>query len=446
MKRILGASILGQQGINLIESLILKMGFLWTQTGAIEAGIDGIIETRDSATGAVHNAILQVQSKAVSQFASETAESFDYRCRAEDLEYWLHGNAPVILVVSRPATDEAYWVSVKDYFRDSLQKRKGTIHFGKAENRLTVGSRDALFTLAAPRNAGLYLSPQRKQECLHSNLLKVAEYGPDIFLGETILRHRWQIYDLAKSRNIVLPSEWELWDKKIVSLHDLNSDTWDYICDAGTVERFGINEWLCSQNTGMRNQALALLNRALRRFLRGRGLEYDDNKECYFFKAKADLKPYKYRYLSLSQEAARTVFQPYPKKLREGMQPSYYRHSACKMQYRLVDGVLYMELTPTWYFTFDGVHRYRFFEERLKGIKKLEKNAAILGQLVTWAEFLSTGPELFEEEYPFLRFGKLQTFQLDRGILDTVWLPKEDEATDLKKELAEEQEVLGIED
>jgi hypothetical protein len=40
----------------------------------------------------------------------------------------------------------------------------------------------------------------------------------------------------------------------------------------------------------------------------------------------------------------------------------------------------------------------------------------------------------------------LQTFQLDRGILDTVWLPKEDEATDLKKELAEEQEVLGIED
>jgi hypothetical protein len=102
-------------------------------------------------------------------------------------------------------------------------------------------------------------------------------------------------------------------------------------------------------------------------------------------------------------------------------------------------------LTPTWYFTFDGVHRYRYFEERLKGIKKLEKNAAILGQLVMWAELLAAEPELFEERYPFLRFGKLQEFSLDRGILDTAWLPKEDEDSDLTKELAEEQEVLNIE-
>jgi hypothetical protein len=276
------------------------MGFLWTQTGAIEAGIDGIIETRDAGTGEVHNAILQVQSKAVSQFTSETAEGFDYRCRSEDLEYWLHGNASVILIVSRPETDEAYWVSVKNYFSDPIQKRKATIHFRKTENRLTAAARDALFALAAPRDAGLYLSPQRKQECLHSNLLQVAEYGPHIFSGETVLRHRWQVYDLAKSRKVVLPSEWELWDRKIVSMHDLNGDTWDYICDPGTVESFDVNEWLRSQETGLRNQALALLNRALRRFLRGRGLEFDDKKECYFFKAKQDLKPYKFRYLRKS--------------------------------------------------------------------------------------------------------------------------------------------------
>jgi hypothetical protein len=137
MKRILATSILGQRGINLIERLVLQMGFLWTQTGAIEAGIDGIIETRDAGTGEVHNAILQVQSKAVSQFTSETAEGFDYRCRSEDLEYWLHGNAPVILIVSRPETGEAYWVSVKNYFSDPMQKRKATIHLQRL--RILVG-------------------------------------------------------------------------------------------------------------------------------------------------------------------------------------------------------------------------------------------------------------------------------------------------------------------
>jgi hypothetical protein len=446
MKKILTASILGQQGINLIERYVLDMGFTWTPTGALEAGIDGIIETRDAATGQVYNTIIQVQSKAVSQFHSETDEGFNYWCRPEDLEYWMHGNAPVILVVSRPDTNQAYWVSIKTYFADPARKRGSTVHFRKKDDRFGVDSRDALFALAAPRDAGLYLSPQRKHELLHSNLLEVCECGPTLFIGETVLRHRWQVNDLAKSRNVSLPGEWELWEKKIISLHDLNDDKWDYICDAGTVESFSVLEWLLSEESGLRNQALSLLHRALRRFLRGRGLDFDENKECFFFRAKADLRPYKFRYLSLSQEAARTVFQHYPKKLCEGLSPSHYRHSACKMVFSLIESSLFLELTPTWYFTSDGVHRYRYFEERLKGIKKLEKNAAILGQLVMWAELLAGEPELFEERYPFLRFGKLQEFPLDRGILDTAWLPKEDEDSDLTKELSGEQEVLNIED
>src|ERR1035441_8251934 len=178
MKRILTASILGQQGINLIEHYVLGMGFTWTPTGALEAGIDGIIETRDPVTGQVYNSIIQVQSKAVSQFVSETDEGFDYRCRPEDLEYWMNGNAPVILVISRPDTNEAYWVSIKTYFADPVRKRGSTVHFRKKDDRFGVDSRDALFALAAPRDSGLYLSPQRKAERLHSNLLEVCQCGP----------------------------------------------------------------------------------------------------------------------------------------------------------------------------------------------------------------------------------------------------------------------------
>jgi Domain of unknown function (DUF4365) len=44
---------------------------------------------------------------------------------------------PVILVVSSPASSEAYWVSVKDYFKGWTSEKPTTITFMKAEQRFT---------------------------------------------------------------------------------------------------------------------------------------------------------------------------------------------------------------------------------------------------------------------------------------------------------------------
>src|ERR1051326_1377731 len=115
VKKIHLNSVIGQQGINSIERIVLAMGFVWYPTGAMEAGIDGIIEIRDANSGEVTNSIIQVQSKATKgPFQAETADGFDYLCEEKDLEYWLCGNAPVILIRSRPDTNEAYWISIKD--------------------------------------------------------------------------------------------------------------------------------------------------------------------------------------------------------------------------------------------------------------------------------------------------------------------------------------------
>ncbi len=96
-------SLVGQQGINLIERIVLDMGFLWHPSGQIEAGIDGTIEIRDATTGEATNCIVQVQSKATTRpFVAETDTTLEYICDQRDLVYWLAGNAPVILIVSRP--------------------------------------------------------------------------------------------------------------------------------------------------------------------------------------------------------------------------------------------------------------------------------------------------------------------------------------------------------
>src|SRR5439155_10771086 len=116
-KKITDKQITGEQGIALIYWRVPAMGFLWYPTGGTEAGIDGTVELRDGRTGAVTNQVVQVQSRATAgRFTAENDDTFEYLCDQRELDYWLGGNAPVILVRSRPETDEAYWVPLKEYF------------------------------------------------------------------------------------------------------------------------------------------------------------------------------------------------------------------------------------------------------------------------------------------------------------------------------------------
>src|SRR5688572_26432351 len=127
---------LGQQGINLIERHVLAMRSTWTPIGAIDVGIDGVIELCDPTTGEALGQIVRVQGRATEgAWDNDTSDGFTYRCRQRDLDQWLRGNAPVVLIVCRPSTDEAYWVSIKDYFRDAARRAKRVVEFSKHANR-----------------------------------------------------------------------------------------------------------------------------------------------------------------------------------------------------------------------------------------------------------------------------------------------------------------------
>jgi hypothetical protein len=100
--------------VNLIEGIVLDMESRWTPSGPNEVGIDGYIELFDKALGLT----LAAQSKVATGVGADQKPTFDFWCAPADLEYWLAGNMPVILVVSDPASKEAWWVPVKEYFRD----------------------------------------------------------------------------------------------------------------------------------------------------------------------------------------------------------------------------------------------------------------------------------------------------------------------------------------
>ena len=425
-KKIHKNSLIGQQGINLIEKRVLEMGFVWYPTGGIEAGTDGIIELRDSTTGNVFNSIIQVQSKATeSSFQAETSEGFDYLCKERDLDYWLQGNAPVILVVSRPRSDEAYWVSIKDYFQDLTRRGERKVHFDKQHDRFDQNCGSALAKLAMPQDAGIYLSPPPRRERLWSNLLEVTYFAEKLYIAHTKFLAPQELRAAFRVMEARPGLEWLLKNKQIFSFHNLEEYPWREICDTSTLESFDTSEWAYSQDADRQREFVWLLNKALQEKIWPEIL-YSWKKECYYVRATRDLSPRTFSYQSLAKKTNRTVFQGYPSK-RDSTRIAYYRHSAFEGQFRRFDNDWYLEITPTYYFTSDGHSPSEYSDELLKGIKMLERNPQVLGQIVMWARYLSKPADLFTPNYPFLAFGQLESFDADVGIDDRGWLGHEED-------------------
>lgn len=426
-KKIHRNSIVGEQGINLIQGIVLKMGHMWYPTGGVEAGIDGFIEIRDATTGEVTNSIVQVQSKAgPSFFRAETETSFEFRCDERDLDYWLQGNAPVVLVVSRPESGEAYWVSIKEYFRDPATRAARKVHFDKDRDRFDEGCKETLVRLAVPKDAGLYFAPLPKEETLYSNMLRVSHFPERLYVAQTDYRKGSEVHARLKELGAGGESEWMLKRGSVYGFVDLGEAPWEEVCDRGTVETFDAEEWAFSDDPDAQREFVQLMNRCLGAKAFALGLRYEKDRHCYYFKATKKLSDRKLSYKSVVNETTRTVFKRYTKKGNPN-ETAYYRHSAFEGRFKRFDGTWYLEITPTYHFTRDGRWPSAFYEDKLTGIKQLETNQALLGQTVMWAEYLSRDGGLFEPQYPLLGFGELAKFDLAAGIDEDVWR-RDDEA------------------
>ena len=111
---------------------------------------------------------------------------------------------------------------------------------------------------------------------------------------------------------------------------------------------------------------------------------------------------------------------------------TYCRHAAFKGRFLRSENQWFLEITPTYHFTKNGIDDYPYRDETLKGIKRLERNPAVVGQLLMWADFLNRPiKNLFANEYPFLSFGELEKIDVDAGIPDNIWYAAEE---DVEKE------------
>lgn len=415
-KTISAAGITGQRGINAIERVVLDSGSRWTPSGPNEIGIDGYIELFDPSSRRPLGLTLAVQSKVVSDIANDKAPTFDYWCAPADISYWLEGNIPVILIVSSGDAKDTYWASVRDHFKDWKPGDSTRVTFVRAEQKLDQRTFSRLATIASPK-AGLYLAPARKTETLHTNLLPLELYPPTISVAQSGCKSAHEVWASLRVAGGEIDAGWMLWEKKILSFHDLAKPPWSNICDRGTLEEFSTAEWSESDDPQRQRIFVQLLNQTLRAQLSPE-VRYWPQEDCYAIQGR----PHKESYRSISRSSKITVVSHRTSTSKDGRSFDRFRHLAFRSQFRRFDTNWCLEITPTYRFTSDGFTLDRFHEENLKGIKRLEGNRAVLSSVLFWAHYMQPRTSLFDRDPLPLQFGKLLTFGCDVGISDADWL------------------------
>ena len=123
----------------------------------------------------------------------------------------------------------------------------------------------------------------------------------------------------------------------------------------------------------------------------------------------------------------------------------YVRHHAASFRFERLADEWFLIVDPTFYFTKDGFQPHRFPEALLAGKKRLERNAAVRGQVMMWQHLLVESGKseagLFDTDKPepILGFETLPLIQLSQAVPESSWTRTDPRAKEMEsRDLFEE--------
>jgi Domain of unknown function (DUF4365) len=223
-----------QQAVMWVGQQVIAMGNVFNMLQT-EAGIDGMIELADPQTGAASASFLGVQVKTAISFDAESGERFSFYADGRDIAYWKSSQIPVLLVVCRSGTEEAYAVIVQDYFKLPENRNTKTVVFNK---RLDSFRRDEtwarqLVGMGVPHTRGFSFPPLPKEEILSSNLLETV-LPKNVYSGRSKLKTRAEI--IAELRNAAFEGhEFILREGLVWTVHPLSASAWSGVVENSSI-------------------------------------------------------------------------------------------------------------------------------------------------------------------------------------------------------------------
>lgn len=407
-------------GVNFVERIILEMGFAWNELH-VEFGVDGQIEIVNTADDSATNRIVMVQVKGVLQkFQSESDTHLSYSCEKAHIDYWLGGTAPIILVACRPSTNEAYWKDLKSYFRDPANHNTQTVRFNKQTDIFDKSLAGVIANLASPEG-GHYLGNLPRKETLISNLFPVSPTFDTVWVGVAKAADRKKFFEKLCTLGVPWVREIILEGDLVYSLHDLNQQPLTHLVEPGTVETQD-REFLSKTDVPQLHKVfLQLLYRALEQLCFHKKVlkNHSSKRDIYFCQKEESGRPRQMKCQSLQNVGTRTLVDYHESRL-EG-KSGYFKHSAFEGKFLRIEDDWFLEVTPTHYFSSDGVKEHYNSQKFLKGAKEMERHRSVVGDILMWKALFSNQELGLGKNYNLLRLNAPEEFEIETGIDDQLW-------------------------
>ncbi len=168
-------------------------------------------------------------------------------------------------------------------------------------------------------------------------------------------------------------------------------------------------------------------------------------ERLFYFHALGVNKSRSYKYASSIKDTSAKVVSCYQNK-KFPDKPGYVRHHAANLRFERLGDEWFIVIDPTFYFTRNGFEPHPFPGALLAGKKRLERNAAVRGQVIMWQSLLagSSTPknDLFEKTTAsdhLIGFESLPLVDLAQAVPEDTWnrtdpRAREMEAADLFEE------------
>lgn len=407
---------IGEEGQKLAALVVTQLGHIWHDR-RIDHGIDGEIELVDQIGRGASNVHILVQSKASSHsFPGETEDSFHFLLDPDDVAYWQNGSNKVIIICSHPSDGEIWWAPAERAVPPRPGRKSWRLTFDKSRDRLDAESVGRLQLWATDATPGRAVSGRRRQrETLDTNLVLIDQLPETIYFGPTWKGSARALGPALRDRGYYR-SDWIVRGGVVYSFSRPERDGLGGLLDGG-FESIETHEWAESKDRETLTNFADLLRQGLLE-QEYRKLWYHRKKRLFVFRSPQDDRD-AVKVKVRSNKSGRTVFQRYYKDAQKE-QPKDCRHYAASLRFLRTGEGWATEINPTYHFTFDGRRELPWGEDRIKGMKKIEKNPAVRGLVRFWAEYLSRPLELGDSERP-ISFGSLLTFDVEIGINDSDW-------------------------
>lgn len=307
-----------------------------------------------------------------------------------------------------------------------------------------------------------------KTEPVYSNLVKIQfptyVYVADLDIDKKAVEefnkggkrsfHKPSLHEYAISalymHNISFPHDWIVWNKKIITFHDLQNDSVGLtkIIDKGTAEAFTCDEFYETSPEHL-SQFKYLLKKCFEAKLRKLKINWIKEESLFaFIPTQKDAEgcwiPRNVSWSKTNKKATRKVVDV----KRNSKNKDEVFNLKClsfRSKFEFFDNEWFLAIKPEWVFLWPSLKVCSLAFKNIQWLKKVERNMHVFNHFNFILKYLQpSDSSLFSEfgDYPFLKIGGIEKFDFAPIVVDDSWINLED--LDDKKKLTDNNGNIGL--